>query len=228
MIKLKIMRKPEEYKKVIKLRSKGFSYKEILGQVSIGHGTVSRWSQGVVLTKKQKERLLKKRNENPFIVGLRKQANKREKIAERWATGKINQILDGNKNKNLLLISGILFYWAEGTKSKVRKTIEFVNTDYRIIKIIIRFFRETLGIPKGKIKIMVRIGSKGDLEKAINYWSKITGILRTKFQKPEIINLKENSKSLERYPFGMCRVTIHDNLSYRKLLFLIEKFSGSI
>ena len=49
------------------LRKKGFSYKEILTQISVSKDTISRWCKNIELTSEQKERLL-----NNKLFGQRK------------------------------------------------------------------------------------------------------------------------------------------------------------
>jgi transposase len=60
-------RKEDLYQKVIALRYKGFSYNEILSHVPVGRGTISRWCHEILLTKKQKERLIEKKRNTPLI-----------------------------------------------------------------------------------------------------------------------------------------------------------------
>lgn len=116
-----------------------------------------------------------------------------------------------------------MLYWAEGTKRSSYKGIEFTNTDPDMILIMMRFFREILNIPGNKFRIIVRMGNKGNIKRAENYWSRLTKVPRKQFNKPELLNLKKNSKSLEKYPHGMCRIIIHDISALRKLIALIEE-----
>jgi len=125
----------------------------------------------------------------------------------------------------LLLVSGILLYWAEGTKSLKYRKIEFTNTDPKIIKIIMKFFRRLLKAPEDKFRIMVRIGTKGNVARAENYWLKTARLLRGNLQSPEILKLKPNSRSLKKYPRGMCRICIYDISLFRKMIALIRGYS---
>jgi hypothetical protein len=124
-----------------------------------------------------------------------------------------------------LLVSGILFYWAEGSRLSDNGKIEFTNTDPKIIKIMMSFFRKALKVPNNKFRIMVRIGSEENVEKAKTYWSKITEVPDKSFHVPEILNLSSNSKSLEKHPYGMCRVCVYDSTLFRKTIALIDEFS---
>lgn len=107
-----------------------------------------------------------------------------------------------------------------------RVPVGFTNTDPCMIKIMMRFFREVLNIPDDKFRIIVRINSKGNVNSAERYWSRITKVPRVNFRKPEIFSLKKNSRSIDKYPYGMCRIAAYDSLLRRKMLALIEEFSN--
>lgn len=222
-----MLRKPDLYDKVIALRHKGFSYNnEILENVHVGNGTISRWCQDIQLTEEQKARLLEKKRNTLLIQNRVKEAIQSRQGAKRWAETQIKRVL---QFEQLLLISGILLYWAEGTKlndeQNGHKGVEFTNTDSRMIKIMMRFFREVLRIPENKFKIMVRMGRGGDVERAQKYWSQITLVPIENFYRPELFILSEKSRSLTKYPNGMCRVVIHDIFAARKLAAFIENFT---
>lgn len=217
-----MLRKPDLYNKAIALRYKGLSYNEILKFVPVGQGTISRWCSKIPLTEEQKERLLEKKRNTPLIRQLRKMAIQSKKEAKVWAAEQTNKIFNNDK---LLFIVGAVLYWAEGTKSGVGGGVEFTNTDPQIIKIMMKFFRKILDVPNDKFRIIVRIGDKGDIKRAEKYWSAITKASQRNFRRPEILKLSKNSKSLNKYPHGMCRITIHDVLAQRKMLALITEFS---
>ena len=220
-----MLRKPDLYKKCISLRKKGLSYNEISEHIDVSNSTLSRWCLSVSLTRKQKERLVEKKRNSSFIKSLKIQAIKSKKEAKLWADKEINKISNNDKT---LLIAGVSLYWAEGTRSGAGGAVELTNTDPEIIKIMMRFFRNIMCVPNDKFRIIVRIGEKGNVKKAKNYWSKITKVPQKNFRNPEILKLKENSKSLKKYPCGMCRIIIQDISFKRKMLNLIEGFSENI
>lgn len=221
-----MLRKQELYEKAISLRRRGLSYNEILKVVSVGQGTISRWCHNIELDEKQNNRLLEKKRNTVLIQSLIKSALKSKEDAEVWAKDKVNNLKTKTNGQDLLPFTAALLYWAEGAKlnEQISKGIEFTNTDPRMIKIILSFFREIMKIPEQKIKIVVRIGEKGDLEKAKHYWSEITRVSLENFKKPELLKLTEKSKSLIKYPYGMCRVVIYDVSTARKVHELIENF----
>lgn len=223
-----MLRKPELYNTAIALRRKGFSYNEILEHVRVGQGTISRWCQGIELTKKQKERLTEKQRNTPLIRMRMRQAADSRKEAKSWAEERVDTL---SQDESTLLISGITLYWAEGTKLKDtregHKSIEFTNTDPIMIKIMMQFFTQVLEIPRDKIKIMVRIGKEGDVRRAKNFWLHVTELSQKNLVSPEILSLSRRSTSLNKYPYGMCRIRIHDVSAARRVSALIGEFCKS-
>ncbi|HNY36051.1 MAG TPA: hypothetical protein PLD14_00760 [Candidatus Pacearchaeota archaeon] len=212
-------RKEKSYIKAISLRKKGFSYNEILDIVPVGHGTISRWCCDIELTEKQKNRIKDKQRNVPLIKNLIETSIKNKEQDRLWANKIFSKV---NIDKNALLVSGAMLYWAEGYNSGTNQSAIFTNTNPEMVKIMMRFFREILLVDNSKMKVMVRIGEKGDVKRAENYWSKITGLSMDRFQKPEILKLKENSKSLERCPNGICRLSVYDVTVRRKIYNLIS------
>lgn len=216
-----MLRKPDLYDKAITLRYRGFSYNEILGVVPVAQGTISRWCCKIPLTDKQKERLLKKQRNTPLIRKLQRQAIQSKKEAEVWAKEKIGEFIQ--EREKLLLISGVLLYWAEGTNRG--KSLEFTNTDPEMIKIMMGFFRKILRVSENKFRLMVRISNKGNIGQAKKYWLKLTKLRRRNLRRPEILKLTPKSRSLKKHPYGICRIEVHDVSLFRKLLAIIKEFS---
>ena len=202
------------YDKAISLRKKGLSYNEILAIVPAGQGTISRWCHDIELTEKQKNRIKDKKRSTFLIKNSIESSLKNKEKDKIWAETAISKIkIDDSK----LLLSGIMLYWAEGFNSDKSQNAVFTNTDSEMVKIMMRFFRNILLVDDLKMKVMVRIGERGNVNKAEKYWSKITGLPMGSFQKPEILKLKENSRSLERFPNGICRLSIYDVTVRRKI-----------
>ncbi|PIP24179.1 MAG: hypothetical protein COX35_02070 [Candidatus Nealsonbacteria bacterium CG23_combo_of_CG06-09_8_20_14_all_37_18] len=216
-----MLRSPDLYNKAIVLRRKGLSYNEILKFVPVGQGTISRWCSKIPLTEKQKERLLEKKRNTPLIRQLRKQAIQSKKEARIWVKEKISKLLNQNKDY-ILLISGILLYWAEGAQFGNKTSIEFTNTDPKMISLMMKFFRQVLKIPEDKLKIKIRIREGESLSTAKNYWLKVTKVKKENFTRVEVL---EKNKRKNKYPLGICRITIFDVKKSRKMMFLIKEFA---
>jgi hypothetical protein len=214
-----MLRKKSLHDKAVSLRKEGLSYNEIRALVPAGHGTIWRWCADIKLTERQKERILDKQVNNKLIIRLKEGARIDKTETKKWAKDKFDAL---KLDYNILLISGVLLYWAEGYNSDKNRSAVFTNTDADMVRIMMRFFREILMVADDKIKIMVRIDKKGDIGKAELYWSKITNLLLERFQNPELLNMGKDSQSLFRHPNGICRVSVYDVSVRRKIDNLIN------
>lgn len=198
------------------LRNKGFTYGEILEEINfkVSNSTISCWCSGIELTPSQKDRIKEKQRNFKLIKYLINKSIEDEKRARAWAKEKAELI--SNDNLENLILSGVMLYWAEGYGS-VGKSAGFTNTDPQMIKIIMRFFREVLGVEDKKIKIMIRIEKRNDVERAMNYWSEIVKLPLSNFHRTEILKTKNN-----KYPNGMCRITVYDVSVRRKINNLLK------
>lgn len=164
--------------KAVKLRKHGYSYDKILKKVKVSKSTLGIWLRDIELTPHQKEKLLKGRELSRY-AGAKAQQRKRiertKKIINE-AKKEINHFL-----KETLFLPGLMLYWAEGAKSN--EMIKFSNSDPLMIKLMMRWFREICRVHENKFRIALHIHElhcRKDVEK---YWSRITGIPLSQFQK---------------------------------------------
>lgn len=204
------MSKLEEKQKAIKLRRKGYSYSEILKQVSVAKSTLSLWLRSVGLSVKQKQRLTKKKLESA-LRGARKRREQKITLIQkihREAEKDIKKI-----TKRELWLMGIMLYWAEGSKEKRFATnMQFSNSDPVMIKLFLRWLLNICKIDYDRIgfSIYIHENHKHRLKKIINYWIKQTG-----FSKKYLTGIyfkKENPKTKrtnigEDY-YGVARIRV--------------------
>lgn len=75
-------------------------------------------------------------------------------------------------------------YIGEGTKNRER--VGLANTDPEVIRTFLRFLREICGVEEQRISAYLNIFDDVDLEEALVYWQRITGIPRNRFFKPTV------------------------------------------
>lgn len=226
--------KLREKEKAIKLRKKGLSYGEILKQVPVTKASLSLWLRNVKLSKRQQGRLIKKslaglslgakvKKENRI---LRTQQIKKEAIKE---IGKIGK-------KQLWLI-GVALYWAEGSKQKeyrVSELVSFANSDPKMILIFLYWLQNFCAVENKDIAFYIYLHETADGEKVKKYWSKLTGLPLSRFQK--IIWKKHKVKTIrknigEDY-HGLLKITVKKSTDLnRKIAGWVEgicKYSGVV
>ena len=184
--------------KIIQLRRYGYSLSEIRKAVGKGNATVSKYVQGVEILPKY------------YNIWKIKQGGSKLRAEQEWlrANKTAGQIVNSLNKKERLLIAACL-YWGEGSK----KELNLINTDPELIKVFIECLKE-LGITKDKLRITIRIYEDINEEKAVAYWSKITGIHKSKILN---INIVKGGKS-GKLKYGMCRVRVVKSAPYFKLI----------
>lgn len=211
-----MIRDIEKRKKAIELRQAGHSIREITKMLKISSSSASIWCREVKLTKKQKA-ILASKSQNTEL--LRYYANKRhldkldmeEKVFNQ-ALNKITQL-----DKTQLFIAGISLYWAEGFKNISEGRIGFCNSDPKMIKFMMHWFKIILKIPNDEFTLRVEFNSahKDRKEEIEQYWSDITNIPTTQFNNSYLqktVHLRDYSKKPKYY--GVLRIRVRRSSKY--------------
>lgn len=209
--------KLEEKQLAVKLRQKGFSYKQILEQVSVSKDTISRWCREIIISPEQMEALLKRKligGEKGRLIAAKMRVEKRLQEEIQFLDLGIKEI--GSLSKRDRFITGISLYAGEGGKKK----IEFANSDPRLIKFMMGWFREFCSIPEDKFRGAIWIHDNLDPNKAKKFWSDLTEIPGSQFYKAYIAKNKVNSKKVRKniHEYGVFSVVVSDIKKHRKLM----------
>ncbi|MDP2741458.1 MAG: hypothetical protein Q8O66_02110 [bacterium] len=196
----------------IKLRKRGKSYNQIVKILGTPKSTLSLWLRDIKMSPDVRKKFwndVKERQVKNITEFNKKLAEKARKRAQEIQENAAKTI--GFLSKKDLLLIGTALYWGEGFK-KTRWVLAFSNSDPLMIKIIMRFFRETCNIPEEKMKATVQTHPNVTPKKAVDYWSKITGIPKNQFQKT-YTRLSPSSKQKRpsnTLPFGTLRISVCD------------------
>lgn len=175
--------KRNELQKAITLRKQGKSYSEILKVVPVSQSTLSLWLRDIPLTKEQSRGLYYRRRvgqEKGALTRRKQREESQQKIFAKSITD-ISQI-----SKRELWLLGIIAYWCEGTKQKennVSQPVVFVNSDPFLLRLFVKWLRESCLIEEGNITYTLYIHKSADVAKSLDYWSKILGISENRFGK---------------------------------------------
>lgn len=148
----------------------------------------------------------------------RRKANESNSIKYEKATPSFKlKKLDSEKLRILKTI-GVMLYWGEGHKLG-KTTVDFANSDNDMISLFLKFLRKVCGIDEKRLRVYAYFYSNQDVNKNINYWSKLTKISRSQFTKPYIReDFREDKK--DKMPYGL----IHIRYSDKKLLNVIKNW----
>jgi hypothetical protein len=192
------------------LRQEGNSIRDIARKLQISTSSSSLWCRDVFLSDIQKIHLAK---QGKSVEILKKYARIRHdtKVANDKALfDRSKQDIGTIKRQELFLI-GLSLYWAEGFKSKSEKQVGFCNSDPRMIRFVIKWFKKSLMIKNEEFVLRVEFNQvhKTRKEEIENYWSKLTGISKSQFNKPYLQKSKwdRDYSGREKY-YGLLRIRI--------------------
>lgn len=208
------------------LRKKGYSINQITKYTGFSKASVSTWVRDVVLTKAQLNKLSLRGRSVESIEKRRLNRLANELIKRRLIIDTAKKDFKNISLEELKLI-GIILYLGEGSKTK-KGTVAVANSDPTVIKIMLRFLKETCNVPEHKLRGQIHTFAHADVIKTERYWSKLTGIPRKQFYKTYI---KPSSASLQKrktLPFGTFDLSVNDTKLLLTILGWIEKIKELI
>ncbi len=209
-----------ERNKALVLRKKGWSEKEISGELGVSKSTVSLWVRNLKLSDKAKKILSKK-----FSLGQIKSQEAHRNITKQKveaAEDFANEILIDYKNSNTTtLILCSLIYYCEGTKS-MYQPVYFTNSDPLLLCLFLKLFRSSFNLNERKFRVCVHLHNYHNIRDQLNFWSKTLTIPRSQFSKPY---LKKNSGVYKKEGYRGCvSLRYYDNDIARRLNIVAKAF----
>lgn len=83
-----------------------------------------------------------------------------------------------------LFTLGVTLYVGEGTKKS--SSVRLANSDPKVIRAFLKFLRQTCGVQENKIKAWLNVFDDVDLNKALAYWRRETGLADSQFSKSTV------------------------------------------
>lgn len=130
-----------------------------------------------------------------------------------------------------LRLLGAALYLGEGTKARKTKygniySIEFTNTDPRMIEVFMVFLRKVIKPIEEKIKAQLFIYPDHSEDKLKTYWSEKLNIPLDRFQKS--ILLKQGSGRYRPSLYGIMKVRYNNKVHFLELQGIIDKVFGGV
>lgn len=160
----------------INLRKEGYSYKYISGVLKVSKSTLSDWLADIPYT--PNEETIKRIGAARAASGESKSKIKQASILK--AALEARREL-GKMSRRDLFMLGLGLYIGEG--SKTAEITRFVNSDPAAVSLMVRWFTEALSLPKKNLRVRIHLYPDCDERRSLQYWSKITTIPISQFQK---------------------------------------------
>ena len=218
--------KTRERKKARLLRSKGWSLRAIASEVKCSKGVISKWISDIQLTDEQIKKL--KTNQDR---GRAKAARHPNSSRAKWEKIRNDIKVEAEKDipkkysAGLLNVVGAALYWAEGYNAS-RNEIIFANTDPRMIRLMMLFFRKTCKVPESKFRGKVCIHPHLNVKAAERHWSGISGIPLRQFNKPLLAVSRTSKGKRDTLPMGTFSILMGDVYTCSKIKGWIEGLSN--
>lgn len=191
------------YKKALQLRRGGKSYNQISKKLNIAKSTLSDWLFDKKWSRTIKLHLADKTRIKNSIHLIKINALRHTDALKRHEGYRVKARLEYKKLKqNKLFLAGLSIYWGEGDKTDIGR-VSLVNSDVRMLKVAINFYRKVLKVPEEKLRAALFIYDDIKEKTAINYWSRELEINKKNFIKTQV--LPSRSKlTKSKVPNGMC------------------------
>ncbi len=189
-------------KKVLELRKLGYSYSYIKNKFSIPKSTLSEWLSDVQF--KPNKYTLDTIEKARSISGLYKNRKKIENLekAKRQSEKDIGKLSD----RDIMMI-GLGIYIGEG--GKTINLTRIINSDPKVIRFSIKWFKTCFGIKNKNFVIRLHIYPNNKELDCINFWSKETNIPKSQFYKCTIDKRTDKKiKNINKLPYGTAHMTI--------------------
>ena len=209
--------------KAIELRRQGYSYNYIKNKVGLSSkGTLHAWLSVIpyIPNKETIERIGKARAASSL-------AKHQIKIASLSAAyQQARKDIRSLKKRDIFML-GIGLYTGEG--SKTGDIVRIINSDSRIIKFAIRWFMEACSVKKDNFRIRLHLYPDNDIKNCLKYWSKVTSIPLSQFQRVQI-DLRTDKKKVNRrkLPYGTAHLSVKSNGRKDLGVFLARRINGWI
>lgn len=173
------------------LRRKGMSIKKIAKTLHVSTSTASRWCNDIFLTREQTYKLEmlriegQKRGRILASEALRQRRLNKVKQYEEAGITRFKQMSDKE-----FYSAGLALYSAEGAKKSRR--VMFTNSDPKIIKFMIKWFRRFYKISTKQLtcSVLINISHKERENEIIKFWSSRIGIPFGNFRKTKFVTSK--------------------------------------
>ncbi len=197
------------------LRKQGFSINQISTRLMVAKSSVSVWVRDINLSSEQLHNLAV-RGQTREVVERRRQtritreSTRRQIIIDR-ARSDISRL-----SKRDLFILGIALYWGEGSKTN-RGSVQMVNTDPRLIKISMKFFRDICNVAEERFRGHVHLHPHLDVKQAEEYWSLHSGIPLQQFFKTSMQQSRSSKHKRDSLPYGTFSIYVCDTELFLKI-----------
>jgi len=122
--------------------------------------------------------------------------------------------------EKLLYNSAVMLYWAEGAKGGrdgKRQTVDFTNSDDRMVCLFLKALREVFRINELKLRVYLYCYANQDALKLTEHWSNLLNVSKDKFTMP-YVRKNFNPNKIHRMPYGLVHIRYYDKKLFMQIM----------
>ena len=188
--------------RAIALRRNGWSYNVISQKLGMGKSTLSDWLREIPY--EPNAAVQKRIGRGPAKAAASKQKARSFEIdrLRQEGIGDIGKISDRD-----LLFLGIGLYMGEGSKS--HEYVRLVNSDPKIIRLSLHWFRTVCHVPDQNFSLALHLYPDISTREALSYWIRVTGLRREQFEKIQVVHRQnKTAKKRGHLPYGTAHLKV--------------------
>jgi hypothetical protein len=204
-----------EQQQARQLRRAGLPLAEIAAALGVSKSSVSLWVRDVEFAAPV-VRPARGRRRQPNALQRRKQGEIERLLAEGRARV-------GRLSEREFLIAGVALYAGEGAKRD--GAVKFANSDPRMIAFYCAWIRRFFAIDETRLRVRLYLHQGLDLDASVAYWSALTGIPPSQFQKPYRA-VHDPSIRLTKHVHGCVSIDYSCSATHRSIMGLVRALLG--
>ena len=197
-----------------RLRRTGLPLAEIAATLGVSKSSVSLWVRDVEFT--SLPRPPRGRRRAPNALQRRKQAEVDRLVEEGRARV-------GRLSEREFLVAGVALYAGEGAKRD--GAVKFANSDPRMIAFYCAWLRRFFEIDETRLRVRLYLHQGLDLDASVAFWSGLTGIPRSQFQKPYRA-VPDPSIRHTKHVHGCVSIDYSCSMTHRSIMGLVRALLG--
>jgi transposase len=217
--------KPE----AIKLRTKGFSLREIEKKIGVPSSTLCGWLKNIELTSRQKEKLHQQRKDSlckareKAVLWHNTQKEKRIARAKELSIESLSNI--DISNIHVLELALSILYLGEGSKKSDETCM--ASSDPQILKFFLFSLKKIYKINTKNIRCELNLRHDQDAQKMKMFWSTTLKVPLSRFKHVRFDKRTVGTKTYKDYR-GVCYIRCGNVAIQRRLIFLSELYCNRV
>ncbi|HEY2372699.1 MAG TPA: hypothetical protein VGH82_09115 [Gaiellaceae bacterium] len=215
--------KTDERDEARRLRSEGWSIKDIQQHLDVSRSSVSLWVRDVPLTDEQRKELTSRIRLGPLVAGERSAARARTRRCEYQENGRRRARIP-----DPLYAGGCMLYWAEG--GKARNSVRLTNADPALLAFFGDFLRKCFHVDDTSMSVYCNlfadhIERQREIE---SFWLETLGLPQSALRKSmvNVYSKYSQKKRQNKLPYGTCRLVIYSTEIVQTIYGSIQEYGG--